>query len=122
MPDYPKQTVFYISELEGTRWFYEQLLRGDNCDWIPGVYKLTGQKATKKILAPLEDLNTEKEMWAYVLEVYMSRYTPWVTTDIEDEKVYAAVVSMLTETGRLLFMLREPLLEDKSNLWCPPGD
>lgn len=69
--------VYEVSEEEGNRVFYKQLITGDPTDNIPGLFKYCGKKATKRILAPLDELNTPEEMFGYVLSVYDGDYE-WI--------------------------------------------
>lgn len=55
-----------VSEIEGLKFFYKQLLIGDTSDNIKGVYKV-GEKKADKIIDPLND---EQEMYETVLELY----------------------------------------------------
>jgi len=62
--------IFNISEIEADRNLYRQLLKGDSTDNIPGLFKLTGKKATKAVMGPLDVMVEETEMYDYVLEQY----------------------------------------------------
>lgn len=55
-----------ISELEGLRTFYKQILIGDTSDNIEGIYGIGSVKASEYI----DDLDTEDEMFAKVQELY----------------------------------------------------
>jgi DNA polymerase-1 len=57
-----------ISTLEGTRWFYKQLLIGDRIDNIFGVYGL----GPKKSAALLDHVENEQEMFEIVSSKYDS--------------------------------------------------
>lgn len=62
--------IFNISEIEADRNLYRQILKGDSTDNIPGLFKLTGKKATKAVMAPLDTMVEETEMYDYCLEQY----------------------------------------------------
>lgn len=62
--------VYEISPMDGLRWFYTQMLTGDATDNIPGIYKLFGRKATRKVLQPIEELDSIDELADYVLSQY----------------------------------------------------
>jgi len=62
--------VYEITAMEGLRWFCVQMLTGDATDNIPGIYKLFGRKATRKVLEGLEELDTIEAMLDYVLKQY----------------------------------------------------
>jgi DNA polymerase-1 len=59
-----------ISPEDSMRFYYEQLLKGDPTDNIPGVPRIGDVKA-KKILAPY---NTKEEFQEQVVEQYMLAY------------------------------------------------
>ena len=65
-----KKEIIEISELEALRHYYEQLLKGDPTDNIPGVPRV-GQVKAEKILAPF---NTEQEFQEQVVEQYLMAY------------------------------------------------
>lgn len=88
----------YVDEVSALRAFYGQLVSGDSGDDIPGIYKITGKKATKKIIAPLAYIEAERDMWEYVLGLYGPEHE-----------------AKLREIGKLLWIKRTP--EDD---WEPP--
>lgn len=65
-----KKTLITISEEEACRHYYEQLLKGDPTDNIPGVPRIGEVKAAKL----LADLSTEEEFQECVVEQYMIAY------------------------------------------------
>jgi 5'-3' exonuclease len=94
--------VYHVTEVEGLRFFYTQCLTGDSTDNIPGLFKLTGQRATKKIKAPLQDLDTEEEMWVHVVHEYhmacMEKGIP--TPDVSDKFRVAAACLWISHGDR----------------------
>lgn len=92
---------YTITEEEALRNFYRQLLSGDTTDNIPGYYKLTGKRLMKTILAPLDRMKDELDMWEYVAKTYA--------------KAGVTDISILIEIGRLLWIQRE-----ENQLWLPP--
>lgn len=84
---------YYISEEEGLRRFYKQILTGDRVDNIIGI-KGIGPKKAEKILA---DKLTEKEMYD------------------ECVKQYDDNAGRVLENARLLYLLRS-----KGDVWQPP--
>lgn len=84
-----------VSEFEGLKFFYSQILTGDRADNIIGLYKVGPVKAEKL----LQDCNTEGDLWEAVLKAY----------DGDLERV--------VENARLLWLRRQ---EDE--LWTPPSD
>lgn len=67
----PDKGVYEVSEVEAWRNFFTQCLTGDSTDNIPGLYRLTGQRATAKIKAPLLDMTDPWDMYDYVFSVYL---------------------------------------------------
>lgn len=81
---------YYIDEMGGLRFFYEQLLTGDIADNIPGLY---GVGAKSAIVKRLQDYETELEMFQEVKEQYMLRFGSYWDM-------------FMCENGRLLWLLR----------------
>lgn len=98
--NWQKDTRYFVTQKGGLEFFYTQMLTGDSTDNIPGVFKLTGKKATAKMKEGLKD-KSELEMWNYVKE----QYGP----DVPEEK--------LIEIARLLWMMRTP-----TDVWEPPSE
>lgn len=90
---------YYIEPLEGMRLFYEQILKGDTTDNIPGIPGIGKAKAAQA----LAKTETEQEMYEVVRALYVQGYP-----DNPDEA--------LLENARLLWMRREP-----NQWWNPPG-
>jgi len=90
-PNKKKFTV--VSEFDGLKFFYTQILTGDNADNIKGLYGV-GPKKAEKILA---DCKTEAEMYEECLHQYGG----------EEDRVI--------ENARLLWLRRKP-----EQLWEPP--
>ena len=114
--------TYWVDEIEGMRFFYKQMLSGDTSDHIPGLFKLTGQRCTKKILASLDEIEDEREMHKYVYNIYikygLGDKAFSITNDaIIDTYSYISVENVLTEIGQLLYMLREP-----GKMWRIPSE
>lgn len=62
--------VYSIDKHDANRFFYKQCLIGDSTDNIPGLWKRMGEKASKKVLAPIDHMTGEQEMYDYVLACY----------------------------------------------------
>jgi len=88
-----KNEKYYVTEEEGIRNFYLQILTGDKVDNIIGLQGI-GPVKSKKLLA---DCNTELEMYETVLKAYNG-----------DE-------ARVLENARLLWILRE-----EKQVWQPP--
>ena len=65
-----KQVILDISEDAAKRHYYEQLLKGDPTDNIPGVPRV-GEVKAKKLIS---ECSTEKEMQERVVEAYLVAY------------------------------------------------
>jgi len=61
---------YQVSDLEGNRFFYKQLLTGDSTDNIPGLFKYKGVKASAKLSGVIDELYTAEDMYKYVLDLY----------------------------------------------------
>jgi 5'-3' exonuclease len=84
-----------VTEFEGLRSFYKQILTGDRADNIVGLYRVGPVKAEKM----LQDCDTEDELWDAVLKAY----------DGDLERV--------VENARLLWLRRK-----EGQLWQPPTE
>lgn len=85
-----------VNELEGTQFFYKQILTGDRVDNIIGI-KGVGPKKADAIIGPL---TYEIEMYKACVEAYESK-------DMTEERVI--------ENARLLWLRRK-----ENELWEPP--
>jgi hypothetical protein len=92
--NFVKDERYFITEEEGIKNFYKQLLMGDRVDNIIGIKGIGTVKAERL----LKECKNENEMYLTVLEAY----------DGNAERVL--------ENGRLLWIRRQPL-----QLWTPPG-
>ena len=93
--NYKRREFETISEEEGWKRFYTQTLTGDNSDNIPGLYKVTGHKATKAIKEGLLTLTLPEEMDAYCLNTY-------------EEMAETPAIQQYREIQELLWILRRP--------------
>lgn len=84
-----KGEFYYVTEFEGLRSFYTQLLMGDRTDNIPGLHKV-GKVTAGKILA---EAKTEEDLAQAVWKAYKDR---------------GHTIEYMTEQGRLLWLLRSP--------------
>lgn len=82
-----------VTEFEGLRSFYKQILTGDRADNIVGLYRVGPVKAEKM----LQGCDTEDDLWDAVLKAY----------DGDLERV--------VENARLLWLRRE-----EGQIWQPP--
>ena len=93
-----KQHYYEVSELDGWRFFYTQLLTGDRVDNIKGINKV-GPKTAAKILA---GINSKEAMEQAVLQRYYEEYGK------------AKGLQLATERGALLWIQRNP-----GEVWTP---
>jgi hypothetical protein len=114
----------------GLKFFYAQLLMGDSADWIPGLPKVTpemkerfdgikrlggcGQMAAYHVM---HDADSEQELFNRAMWCYKTYWNGehWYENWRTGEQVCPTAMEMLTEQGRLLWMMREP-----DTLWEPP--
>lgn len=109
-----RDELYEVGKEEGMRNFYKQLLTGDSSDNIPGLFKLTGKKALKKIKDPIEVMDEEIDMWNHVYSVYTDAYNSnGMLCDLADE----VVRDWLREIGQLLWMKTTP-----EDTWTPPDE
>lgn len=97
------ERLYYMTPDEGLRCFYRQMFTGDVVDTVPGIFKLTGQKATKTLLEPLDLMDTSDEMYDWVRSKYAE-------AGVDEDKVD----QVLLEIGRLLWMRTSP-----DEMWSP---
>lgn len=93
-----------VSPETADTFFYTQMLTGDATDNIPGLFKMVGMKATKKVIEPLHELETPEEMFAYVRDVYLEGYDKVGMCPDDRESV---VDGWLKHIGRCLWIRRE---------------
>ena len=91
-----KQTFTEVSESEGKRSFYCQVLSGDITDNIFGIYRIGPKKAEKL----LKDCETDQEYWSTIVKAYEK--------DGSGEE-------RAIETARLVWLRRK-----EGELWQPP--
>jgi len=91
--NFVKKEKYYVTEDEGIRSFYTQILTGDRVDNIIGI-KGIGPVKAEKILA---DCKTEREYYDACV------------------KAYDGNIERVTENGVLLWLRRHP-----NQLWLPP--
>jgi len=98
--NFVKKKFEYVSEIEGIRHFYWQLLVGDSGDNVKGISGIGPKRATRI----LEGCETEEEMFQTIKQIYMKTYQKdW------NER--------LLKTGRLLKIRRT-----ENELWNFPKE
>lgn len=98
-----------ITEREGLRLFYKQLLTGDTVDNIPGIYGI-GPANASKIVDPY---TKEKGMWQAVREEWHSHYPDGYVLD--GTPTGRSVDDVLQELAQLLWIQRTDRIK-----WEPP--
>jgi len=91
--NFGRKEWYKVSPIEGTLFFYTQILTGDNADNIKGLHGI-GPKKAEKLLAGCK---TEQSMWEVIY------------------KAYEGDIERITENGRLLWLRRYD-----NELWKPP--
>ena len=91
--NFVKKVKSYVSPEEGLRFFYKQILTGDNADNIKGLHRVGDVRATKM----LADAKTEMELYQCCVE--------------------AMGAERVLENARLLWLRREP-----NQMWEPPNE
>ena len=92
--NFVKDERYFITEEEGIKNFYKQLLMGDRVDNIIGIKGIGTVKAERL----LKECKNENEMYLAILEAYEGN------------------AERVLENGRLLWIRRQPL-----QLWTPPS-
>ena len=92
-----KDLEYEVTEFEGLRNFYTQLLTGDRVDNIQGLMGIGPKKAEKA----LQECTTENELMDAVWKMYQDKNESW---------------ERLLENGRLLFLWRFD-----QQKWSPPS-
>lgn len=107
---------YYVEELDALRNFYSQMITGDPGDNIPGLYKVTGKRATAKLQEPILYMEDEKEMWEYVHSLYAKTfYNMDKDTQFSKQEIDDATTIKLREIGKLLWIHHEV-----GDDWEPP--
>jgi len=98
--NWTKDDFTEISEEEGRRNLYRQILMGDATDGIPGL-KGIGPKTADKLLGPA---HSEFLMYLIVLKTYLEKvpYLDGETTEEHEQRI----VLMVRSHARLLYLLR----------------
>lgn len=106
--NFVNQKIDYVTDEEGLRTFYRQILTGDRVDNVPGVGGVGPVKAAKRIPDTMVD-----EIGMYNAVVY--KY--WESYDNHTRKSLDKAKKDVLERGRLLWLRREP-----EQLWLPPSE
>jgi len=96
--NWKKNITYNVSVEEADEFFCQQLLTGDATDNIPGLFKLTGQRATKAVKARL----TEAEGFKAKMETALS-----IFTEHRPDNDRSEAKAWIDEIGDLLWMQRD---------------
>lgn len=108
-----REAKMYTITADGAmRHFYTQLLTGDSTDNIPGLYQMTGKRATAKIKAGLDDCDTPVQCWQYVYSVWCDAYEE---VGMCLDEMHCVVENWLWEIGQLLWIRHYD-----GQTWTPP--
>lgn len=100
----------WVTEEQGIRSFYKQLLTGDSVDNIPGIKGVGPVKAERA----LEGCETPKEMWDAALGAWvLCLWRPCHPDENEDQ--YEFITQEVTRNARLLWMRTK-----EGEVWEPP--
>lgn len=75
--NFVKEEQVFVSPLDGMRFFYKQTISGDGSDNIPGFDHKCRNKIPKfmeKLLAPIDEMTEEEEMYKYALGLYETEF------------------------------------------------
>lgn len=101
-----KDELYTINREGADDFFIEQLLTGDSTDNIPGLYRFTGQRATKKLKEKAKAPHTFNEKFAAVVEIYLEAFHK-AEPEIEQSMRNKAVAAFIKEIGTLLWIRRK---------------
>lgn len=102
----PGQGMLEVSETSGLLRLYQQILKGDATDGVPGCKGIGDVRAKAIIQAAYEQDPTEANLWRAVVSTYDDAGLP---------------VTNAIETARLVYLLRsEPADPAYPKLWSPP--
>ena len=94
-----EKPMYWVTEIEGLKWFYSQMLMGDSTDHIPGLF---GVGKSSSLIKHLNKLDNELELYTYVHYQYSKRFGTYALTFLE-------------ENARLLYMLKR-----EGEVWSSP--
>lgn len=92
-----KDEQYYVTEFEGLKSFYKQLLTGDRIDNVEGIKGIGPVKANKL----LQSCKTEQELYEAVWQAYQK---------------HGLNLDRLKENGQLLWLRRQ-----ENQMWLPPS-
>ena len=105
-----KENKWFVSETDGIRFFYKQLLTGDSTDNILGLYRI-GEKAS--CVKALDDMTEELDMYKSVLKEYEARFGAYADKFLHEN---AALLWIKRQDDSSLSPLAQYLEEDEISI------
>ena len=119
------QVSQYIDKLRGSglKFFYSQLLTGDQVDNYPGIPGLGATKAFEL----LEPAQTEEELFYIVRDQYKKHYGGGTNNPVEVQnyrggRARLTPIQLMLEQGRLAHMQTKPNELWRAKTFCPTGE
>ncbi len=109
--NFVKNIFITVSPLDGLRSFYKQLITGDSSDNIPafdGKFRNSLPKFVEKLLAPLDTMTKELDMYNYCFSIYKD----FADLHPEEKK---DVLAELHRNASLLYIMKK-----EDDYWTPP--
>lgn len=98
---------YEVTEREGQEAFITQLLSGDGTDNIPGLFRIAGKRATKKVKEYCLEPDNFPEMFDRVLETYKSAMeVKLIPMGYDSEYIAELTLDAVEEIGHLLWIQR----------------
>lgn len=109
------KVLYEVTPVEADRNFYKQLLTGDATDNIPGLYRITGTRASAAMKARIDEEREPAAMYDIVFSIYKEALQALEEEDRTVSITNSNVASIIQELGRLLWMRRT-----ENELWQRP--
>lgn len=118
--DYMKKVFYEVTEEDGARWFWQQVLSGDGTDNVGGACKIGAVRAETLVSAweddllaqHADDVEWDAALWRHIVSIYKKQRSAascYYAGESDMEKV-------ALENARLVYLQRET-----GELWVPPG-
>jgi hypothetical protein len=100
--NFRKKEFYHVTPLDGYKHYGIQMLKGDSTDNIPGLFKLTGRRASAKYKQRILDAESREDVNRELLEIY--------TEGLElGSEEYDNMIFAMDINHTLLWILQEPL-------------
>ena len=107
-----KKLLVNITPYQASVNFWTQMIVGDSGDHIPGLFRLTGTKASAKMKKRIAQEPNEYQMYRCVRNIWQEAI---MSDEREDHEYALSLDETLLEIGRLLHMRTK-----ENELWKPP--